>query len=515
MSVYSAKILNFTRDNKHYLVVIFSLLVSMVTGYLRQTSIAFVFGVNQDTDIFLISYTIPEFVFVALPIILTPAIIPFFIKARKTYGDLIAWSFVKKIFYFVTVSLLFFISLIFLFKETILNLLAPGFTTEMIFVSNKILLIMLPGIFFMGLAVLMGSFLQVYKKFARPILMTAVYNVVFIAALFLFPDQNSLIRASWGVTLGSFFALLLQIPLFLHYIPKKIDHSKSNINHSEWLNTLKFTAWLSVGYLTHHLIYFIDRSMASTLGDGKVAILNFAYHLALSVGQISGLAVSIVVFPNLTEKISDNLITLANRELSKALKYVVSLSVPITVGLLLFRNPLVRLLYEHGEFSSAETLNVSNVLIFYAIAVFFDAVCQPFWRYVYAIQKGFVVFGVNLAQTAVRIAANFLFIQIIGYNGIALSAVLGLIVQMFILGQFIKHKYKFLMEKEDQIFILKILISSIFSASIIHFSVRPLMIGFSTLPFLVVAGALFVVLIGFFYLIMQFDRKKLLLKGDK
>lgn len=513
MSKYFSKIANFIQLSRNYLIVLISLLFSMLTGYLRQTSIAYVMGVSQNTDIFLVTYAIPEFVFIALPIILTPAIIPFFTGIKNKYGEIVAWTFVKKIFYFFITILLIFILLNLIFRSAFLRLLSPGFDIQTHFFSQQVFLIMLPGMLFMGLAALMGAFLQVYKKFARPILMTAVYNLFFIATLFLFPDPNSVTRAAWGVTLGSLFAFLFQIPLFIRYIPKNLSNNKKQIDRNEWMRTLKFTAWISIGYLAHHLIYFVDRSMATYLGEGKVAILNFAYHLSLSVGQISGLAISMVVFPNLSEKISSNLIGQANQELSKSLRYVISLSIPITLGLLIYRYPLVRFLYEYGEFSSIETQNVSNVLIFYAVAVFFDAICQPFWRYIYAFQKGRIVLGVNLIQTSIRVIANYVLIQIMDYNGIALSAALGIMIQMILLGKFIQYKYKFMIDKEDNLFILRILISSLFSAIITNYLIFPLTSDLSSILFIFITGILYLTLIVVFYFIILLFLKNIYTRG--
>lgn len=432
--MYYNKTVNFLRTNQIYLIVFISLIFSTLTGYLRQTSIAYVLGAGKTTDIFLVSYAIPEFVFIALPIILAPVIIPFFIRLRQKFGEVTAWSFAKKIIVFFVIIILVLVFINFVGASLFIRLLSPGFVQSEHSQAGKLFYLMLPGIFFMGLASLISAFLQIFRKFARPILMTAIYNVVFILCLFMFPDKDALVRAGWGVTLGALAAFLLQLPLFLKIIPSGIfNHSQESILNGSFSKVYKLTIWIAAGYLTHHLIIFIDRAMATTTGEGNASLLNFAYHLVLTIGQLSGLAVSIVIFPDISEKLSESLFDKANQYLLKALKLVFMFSLPVSIGVIIFRLPITKLLFEYGAFGSDTTTLVSNTLIFYTLSVFIDSLCQPLWRSVYAWQKGSVVFYVNLIQTVIRVAANLTLVKIIGYNGIALSAVIGLFVQFVLL----------------------------------------------------------------------------------
>ena len=433
------------RTYQNYLVVIASLIFTSLTGYLRQTFIAFTLGAGKSTDIFLVSYAIPEFVFIALPIILTPVIIPYFIRLRQKRGEIVAWSFAKIIFLYFVIVILALILINLLGSSIFIKWLSPGFEKQEQAQTTNLFLVMLPGILFMGLASLMGAFLQIFRKFARPILMTAVYNIVFIFCLFYFPDGDTLIRAAWGVTFGAFAAFLLQLPLFLKDLSQKnfSGRIKNPLSNDSFSQVYKLTLWIAAGYLTHHLIHFVDRAMAISSGEGNAAILSFAYHLALTIGQVSGLAISIVIFPDITEKISESLFEKANEYLLQAIKIVFAFTVPVSMALIIFRLPIVKLLFEHGAFGSDTSSMVATTLIFFTVSMLIDSLCQPLWRSVYAWQKGPVVFYVNLIQTLIRLAANFILIKIIGYNGIALSAVIGFFVQLVLLLIIARRQFAF------------------------------------------------------------------------
>ena len=118
----------------------------------------------------------------------------------------------------------------------------------------------------------------------------------------------------------------------------------------------------AAGYAVHYVILFVDRAMATTLGVGNAAVLNYAYRMALVIGQLSGLAVSTAMFPRLAEQVTNNDTAGARSSLASALRFVWMVGFPATCGLILLREPLVRVLFERGAFDSAATAAVSAPL---------------------------------------------------------------------------------------------------------------------------------------------------------
>jgi putative peptidoglycan lipid II flippase len=190
---------------------------------------------------------------------------------------------------------------------------------------------------------------------------------------------------------------------------------------------------MAAGYTAHHLIQFIDRAMSTSLGEGGAAVLNYGYHIALAVGQLSGLAVSTVMFPGLSEQVGFQELDRARRSINQALELVWGLALPASLGLVLLRTQVVQVLLEHGAFRQQATQDVGTVMAIYAFAMLADALCQPLWRVVYTQRSGKVVLWINGIQTFVRIAANLLLIRQLGYYGLAISAVIGLITQIILL----------------------------------------------------------------------------------
>jgi putative peptidoglycan lipid II flippase len=420
-------------------IVVLGYSAASITGFLRQVVIAQQLGVGRDADILLIAFALPEFIFIALPIVLNPAFIPLFTENRFHLGEKAAWKLARSTS--IGLSLLMIVlSVVTTFAApSLLNWLAPGFSASENEIAVRSLRLMLPSLTFMALANLSSAVMQVYRQFAPAAWMTAFYNLVFTAALLTLPHTSLITRASWGVTLGAVIALTAQIPILRHYYRRSsnqlISSQPNNTKPAYGFSQVLFQALpLFAGYSVHHLILLVDRAMATTLAPGSVSSLNYASHLALVIGQVSGLAVSTVIFPKLTEQIAVKDFKGARSRLAQALQLVWLIALPASVSLVILREPIIRTLFEGRAFGPTATQMVSAPLIWYSLAVLADALCQPFWRLIYAQKKTWTVFVVNGLQTGIRFLANLILIKQMGYTGLALSALIGLTVQVFLLG---------------------------------------------------------------------------------
>jgi putative peptidoglycan lipid II flippase len=421
------------------LLTILGLAGASLTGLARQAALAHQLGAGRAADIYLVAFALPEFAFVALPIVLAPAFLPLFARRRIEQGESSAWRFGLRTAALIFVTLSGLSALAGLSAPLYVNLLAPGLASAEQHQVIQLIRRMLPAVAIQGLVTLAGATLQVYRRFARPALATAIYNVTFVAALLFLPLSWGAGRAAWGVLLGSGVALLLQATLLVNYRPSRArDTSASRPRRESVGQDIRHLAhsasWMAAGYAVHHAILLIDRAMATTLGAGRTAALQFAYHLALVVGQASGLAVSTALFPRLAEQTANGDTSGVRAALSDALRFVLLIGLPTTCALVLLRAPIVTLLLQRGAFDAVAAETVSRPLAWYAIAVLADALCQPIWRVVYAQRHPQTILAINGVQTTIRLVCNLALVPAFGYNGLALSAAIGLSLQAGLLG---------------------------------------------------------------------------------
>jgi putative peptidoglycan lipid II flippase len=414
--------------------------LAMLSGFFRQMALAEQLGAGQPADIFLVAFALPEFIYIALPIVLLPAVIPVFARFRQEYGEnaevKLCWYAARRIsFGFTILSLVLGI-----FTPLFISWLSPGFNSSQKQQAILVTWYMLPAISFMGLGSLMSAALQVHRNFTISAFVTSAYNLTFVAALYLFPVESSLTRAAFGVTLGALMSVFIQVPSLLKYKNSRLHFNSSGIQkvdsslfHREYSRIVHLALPLLAGYAIHHLILLVDRAMATSLGTGSAAMLDYANHLALVGVQISGLSVSTVIFPGLSEQLAAGNVKEAKRKLLAALRFVGFLAVPIYISLILLRQPVVKFLFERGAFDRVATQAVSAALVWYAVAMLADSFCQPLWRILYAQQSNWRVLEVNCIQTIIRFAGNLILIPSMGALGLAVSASIGLLMQLIIL----------------------------------------------------------------------------------
>ena len=417
------------------IIVIIGYLAATLTGFLRQSQLAFHLGADRVADVYLVAFALPEFFFIALPIVLGPAIIPLFAQVRTQQGEQAASRFGLKLVFGLVIALAVLSVVVGFTAPLYVPWLSPGFTPAEQARAVEASRWMMPSIFFMGLATLASAILQVYRSFTRPAFVTAVYNLVFVAALYALPFSQPLQRAVWGVLLGAVASLLVQVPLLARFLFAQGEQGAVVGQDLPGLAKVWYLAGpLAAGYAVHHLILFIDRAMATTLGAGDAAALSYADKIALVIVQISGLAVSTILFPSLAEQVERKDFVHARAALSSALRLVWIIAVPAAAGLIVVRQPLVRFLLERGAFDSSSTASVSMPLAVYALAALADALCQPLWRFVYAQRSRWTVLSVNGFQTIIRLIFNLILLQSMGITGLALSALIGLAAQAVLLG---------------------------------------------------------------------------------
>ena len=428
-------------DYRATLIFMAGFAAAAATGLLRETALAYELGAGPAADIFLIAFAVPEFVFVILPIVLWPAFIPVFTELRLHAGDTAAWRLGLRVAGALLALLLGVTALVALSVPIYLRWLAPGFGPLQRAQAVQAVYIMLPALSLMGGATLASAVLQVYRRFARPALATAVRNLTFVVVLLGAPLAWLAGKAAWGVTLGAAAALLLQLTLLWTVRPRTEEGDPDGERVRVGVTDVaRLAGPLAAGYAVHHLILFVDRAMATMLATGSVATLNYAYRVALVVGQLSGLAVSTALFPRMAEQAANDDLPGLRSSLAGALRFVWMVGLPASCGLILLRVPLVEVLFQRGAFTQADTVAVSDLLVWYALAVLADALCQPLWRVLYAWRSAWTVFAVNALQTGIRLFLNLALIQSLGVAALALSAAMGLTIQALLLAFLVRRR---------------------------------------------------------------------------
>jgi putative peptidoglycan lipid II flippase len=133
-------------------------------------------------------------------------------------------------------------------------------------------------------------------------------------------------------------------------------------------------------------INWLNATLSSRLGEGRLASLDFAYRLMNMPWTLIGTAIGIAVFPTMAALAAQKDTEAQRRALSGSLRAILTLAIPAAVGLIVLGKPLIRILFEGGEFTAESTNMVYYALRFYAIALISQSMLEVVVR-AYAAQQ--------------------------------------------------------------------------------------------------------------------------------
>lgn len=246
------------------------------------------------------------------------------------------------------------------------DVMGRGFGPELRELTTQMLRLVLPAVLLMSIAGLLSAALYSLKRFLFPSFSAAAFNLGLIGCAALLAEEHRALSLAYGVLAGAAAQLLLQLVglwrsgvrparCFFHPALKRI-----------LILALPVLGSLAVGQAQ----VVIDSNLASRTGDQSLAWMANATTLIQFPLGLVATAVAVASLPQLAR--------LATAEedrghfvatLAFALRMVTLLILPATAILAALGVPLVRLLFEHGAFSAADTIAVVAALHLYLIGL--------------------------------------------------------------------------------------------------------------------------------------------------
>jgi putative peptidoglycan lipid II flippase len=113
------------------------------------------------------------------------------------------------------------------------------------------------------------------------------------------------------------------------------------------------------------------------------------------------------------------------------------LNLPATIGLIVLARPIVAVIFEHGNFTAADTVATAAALQLYAIGLIGYSIVRIISPTFYAVGRSRIPVMVSAGSVLVNVALNVTLVGILGYRGLALgtsiTAIVNAGVQLFLL----------------------------------------------------------------------------------
>ncbi|MFQ5597298.1 MAG: murein biosynthesis integral membrane protein MurJ [Nitrospiria bacterium] len=401
-------------------------LVSRVLGFIRDMLLAGIFGASFTADAFYVAFRIPNLLRELFAEgSMSAAFVPVFTEYLTNKGKDEARQLARATFTAILCIVSAVVTLGMAFSPHIVSIIAPGFLNDLekFQLTATLTRVMFPFLLFISLSALAMGMLNSTRHFATPAFSSAVYNIVnisMIAGLAPFL-QTPVLAASLGVVLGGLAQFLMQVPALkkegLAFSPKKPTWPV----HPGVVKMGRLILPTILGLSVTQVNLLINTFLASFLPLGSVSYLYFGMRLIHFPLGIFAVALSTALLPTLSLQAAKGDFTALGRSFSFSLRMVFFITFPALFGLILFRVPIVHLLFEHGQFDRTATLGTADAVLFYALGLWAFAGIRVVVPVFYALQDTKTPVKIALIAMILNIVLNIVLMFPLQHRGLALA----------------------------------------------------------------------------------------------
>ena len=414
-------------------------LASRVTGLVRDVMFAAVFGVSALTDAFYVAFRIPNmFRRIFGEGAFSQAFVPVLAAARTQDGD----DGARRLVDHVSTVLLWTLVLLCIAgvvgAPLLVWALASGLRKDPAAYDAAVLMTryMFPYIGFMSLVALAGGILNTWKKFAVPAASPVLLNVMLIGSIALVAPwfQRLGIQPIYsqcvGVMLGGVLQLAIQVPALrrIGMWPRfglAASELRASWNDPATRKILSLMLPALLGVSGAQISLLINTQIASYLAAGSVSWLNNADRLMEFPTALLGVALGVVLMPQLAAARASQDDERYSGMLDWGLRLVLLLAVPSSVALLVFGAPLVATLFHYGAFSDGDVMQVAWALAGYGTGLLGIVAIKVLAPGFYASHDMKTPMKIALAGLAVTQLCNIALVPYLRHAGLALSIGIG------------------------------------------------------------------------------------------
>ena len=386
-------------------------IASRILGLAREIVIANLFGATGFVSAFEAAQRIPIMLYDLLVGGMVNAVLVPVFSEQAERDRAALWHIFSLICSLAVIGLTAVILLIELAAPQVAFLLVGGFDEALLAVTVQLLRLTTPAVLFLSLSGIISGLLYALKRFALPAFTAAIFNaaIVMVALAGVRLLGWGIEALAVGLLLGSVLMVLLQLPGMREARLRFVIDPRHPILRRIGQLYLPILLGLVISFIAITL----DRNLASRTGAQSIAWMRFATTLIqFPLGLVSA-AISLAILPTLARQAiaaAENNSGLADfmDTLATGLRLVLILIIPATVALFVLAEPVIALLFQHGDFTAADTQQTALALRLYLFGLPFAAIDQPLIFAYYARQNTLTPALVGLLGVGFYLAAALL-----------------------------------------------------------------------------------------------------------
>ncbi len=496
--------------------VVIAILLSKVSGLVRDQIMAGYFGISFETDAFVWANYIPNlFRILFAESLIVAAFIPIYSRYIRKRNPGESRIFVSSISNIMIICFSVVAAILFVLSPQIGTLLSSISGNQMdiakFVVMNRIMIF---SLLTMSLSGLVTGILNSHNLFTLPSLAPFVLNIVTIIFVTTLYSRLGIYSMAAGVMAGSLMHLLIQVPQLRIAGPEFRTSAsgqktlKDNI--ALWLKerftldlkhegvkeifSLMFPILLSLGAV--QLNNSVDNFFALNLGAGNTTALTLSWRVANLPLGVFTVAIITVLYPLMSRQAAGDDITGIKESFSLGMREIGYMMLPATMGLAILSYPIIKVLFEHNNFSPDDTLKVSYILIFHSLGLVFFGLLMILNRVFYAFKNVKTPLKAASISIIINLVLDWMLIKFMGVSGLALSTALVALFNVVVLLIILRKKVGNLGAKRIAGSYWKILVSTGIAGASVYFTWRYLSVYAYRNLYWLILGLFIVIVLG-------------------
>lgn len=444
------------------------ILISKLSGFIRDIALAYAFGTSMESDAFVLAQSAISIFSSLLFVALGVAFIPVYSKLKLNELRLELNAFVDSTYSVVGVIIVIAAALGVLAADLLVYLLAPGFTPEAHDLAVTLTRILLPSIVLTFISTIQGQQLRGNNIFLPSAGIALPLNLMLIVAYVSLASFWGIKSAAYAFVIGSAAQILILRPFVIKTGYR--FHFRFNTKNKGLKGILVLTLPIMLGNAIQSINTIVDRALASGLAEGSMAALNFSNKLSLFIVGLVSLGAGTVCYT----KMSELGVKKEYDELKSFLGTVINLLnmvvIPATVGMMVLNLPIIKFVFEYGAFDNNSSEMTATALWFYSLGLVGFVQRDIITRAFYAIGDARTPMINGGIAVAINVVLNLILVRFMGIGGLALATSISGIVGTLLLLISLRKKLSNMGFREMGITFIKILTAAVVMGIVVDFA---------------------------------------------
>jgi putative peptidoglycan lipid II flippase len=345
---------------------------SRVAGLGREVVAAGYYGISGPMSAFTLAFQVPNLIRALFAdAALQPAFVPVFTEllGKKAYKE--AFRLASTMLLLVTMVLGAITALFVLLAPVLMPLFAPGFEGEILDLTVSLSQVLFPILVLLGISGIVVGILNSYDRFGAFAISPLFWNLTIILVLVvlepMFEGQDRIYAYAIAILVGT--AVQLLIPAWdLRHTPFRFSWS------FDWRHpgvrrvlVLMLPVTISLGLINFNLL--INSFFGSLVSDQAPAAIDKAFRIYQLPQGIFSVAIATVLFPTLARFANAGAIDDLRATMANGMRQILFVLVPAAAAILVLSEPMIRLIYQRGNFEAHETAVVATALFWFAFSL--------------------------------------------------------------------------------------------------------------------------------------------------